>query len=103
MADVAYGTTVSMELDDDELLGVHLLATIEGVADGDATGFADVLRSTLDRGLAERLTAAGMEWPPTAETVHVAESVGEEVAGTAETPEDDEAEDSRGMVIRAVV
>jgi hypothetical protein len=102
MAGVAYGTTVSIELDEDALLGVHLLATMEGVADDDAPGFAGVLRSTLARGLAERLTAAGMEWPPTAETVHVAESVGDEVAGTAQTPQGDEAEDSRSMVVRAV-
>jgi hypothetical protein len=103
MAGLAYGTTVSIELDDDELLGVHLLATMAGVVDDDTTGFADVLRATLDRGLAERLTAAGMEWPPTAETVHVAESVGDEVAGTAETREDDEAQESHDMVVRAVV
>jgi len=98
MAGVANGATVSIALDEDELLGVHLLATIEDVPDDDSDGFADVLRSTLRRGLAERLTAAGMEWPPTAQTVDVAETVAAEVT---ETPDVAPPEESDGDMLRA--
>ena len=100
MAGVANGATVSIELDEDELLGVHLLATIEDVPDEDSDGFADVLRSTLRRGLAERLTAAGMEWPPTAQTVDVAETVAGEVT---ETPDVAPPEESDGDMLRSAV
>ena len=100
MAGIAYGATVSIELDEDELLGVHLLATMAGVPDEDSAGFAGVLRSTLRRGLADRLTAAGMEWPPTAETLDVAETVASEVT---QTPEDVSTEASGGDMLRAVV
>jgi hypothetical protein len=100
MAGVANGTTVSIALDEDELLGVHLLATIEDVPDEDALGFAGVLRSTLRRGLAERLTAAGMEWPPTAQTLDVVETV---EAPVTETADGVPAERSGGDMLRAVV
>ena len=100
MAGVAYGATVSIDLDEDELLGVHLLATLEGVPDEDAAGFAGVLRATLRRGLDERLTAAGMEWPPTARAVDVAETVAGEAT---ETADDAAAEDSARDTLRAVV
>jgi hypothetical protein len=76
------GATVSIELGEDELLGAHLLATMEGVPDDDAAGFAEVLRFTLERGLTERVTAAGLSWPPTAAAFDVAESIGKEVTGT---------------------
>jgi uncharacterized membrane protein len=105
MAELAYGSTVSIALDEDELLGVHLLATIEGVADEDAAGFARVLRDTLERGLTERLTAAGMQWPPTVEAIDLAESVGDEVTGTVqpETREEDGAETSDRFMLRVVM
>ena len=100
MAGLASGATVSIELDEDELLGIHLLATMEGVPDDDAAGFASVLQSTLRRGLAERLTAAEMEWPPTAQTVDVAETFAGDVT---ETPEDVAPEESGDEMLRAVV
>jgi hypothetical protein len=100
MAGVAYGATVSIALDEDELLGVHLLARIEDVPDEDTAGFAGVLRSTLRRGLAERLTAAGMEWPPTAQTLDVVETV---AGSVTETPEAVPSEESGGDMLRAVV
>jgi hypothetical protein len=80
MAEIAQRTTVSFELGEDELLGAHLLATMEGVADDDAEGFGDLLRFTLQRGIADRLAGAGMKWPPSVESFDLAASVGREVS-----------------------
>jgi hypothetical protein len=80
MAAFADGTTVAIGLGDDELLGVHLLAKLEGVAETDHDAFGDMLRFTLQRGIAERLAGAGMEWPPTADAFDLANSVRKEPA-----------------------
>ncbi len=93
MAEIAQGTTVSFELGEDELLGAHLLATMEGVADDDAEGFGDLLRFTLQRGIAERLEAAGMKWPPSVESFDLAASIGREVS--EEDKEESVAESNR--------
>lgn len=96
------GATVSIELGEDGLLGAHLLATMEGVLDDDAAGFAEVLRFTLERGISERLTAAGMAWPPTAESFELAESIGEDAA-TADQEADDETAEEEQAKRRAVL
>ncbi len=93
MAETAQGTTVSFELGEDELLGLHLLATMEGLADDDAEGFGELARFTLERGIADRLTAAGMKWPPSVDAFDLAESVGREVK--EETEEEQAAESNR--------
>ena len=65
MAESAQGVTVTIELGEDELLGAHLLAKVDGVASRDGAGFDRVLRSSLRHGVADRLAAAGIAWPPT--------------------------------------
>ncbi len=72
--------TVTIELGEDELLGAHLLARMDGVDSRDGTGFDRVLRSSLSHGLADRLKAAGVAWPPTADALELADRVGAEVA-----------------------
>lgn len=96
---VPNGTVVAIELDEDELLGAHLLATMEGVGGDDADGFAEVLSFTLQRGIAHRITAAGMSWPPTAASFDLAESIGREVAGRGE---DLDEETSNGTILRTL-
>src|SRR5258708_16538064 len=93
MAEIAQRTTVSFELGEDELLGAHLLATMEGVADDDAKGLGDVLRFTLQRGIGDRLEAAGMKWPPSVESFDLAASIGREVS--EEDKEESVAESNR--------
>jgi hypothetical protein len=83
MAGSAQGLTVTIELGEDELLGAHLLAKMDGVDSRDGTGFDRVLRSSLDHGLADRLAAAGIAWPPTAHALELADRVGDEVTGGA--------------------
>jgi hypothetical protein len=92
MTETAQKTAVSFELGEDELLGVHLLATMEGVADDDAEGFGDVLRFTLQRGIADRLNGAGMKWPPSVDAFDLAEKVGREVKEEAEEDQRTESE-----------
>jgi uncharacterized membrane protein len=71
----AGGAAVSVALSEDELLGVQLLAKLEGIEASDEAAFGDMLRFTMHRGIVERVTSAGMHWPPTAEAFALAESV----------------------------
>jgi hypothetical protein len=87
MARSAQGATVTIELGEDELLGAHLLARMDGVDRRDGMGFERVLRSSLRHGVADRLAAAGVRWPPTAGALELADRVGGEVAG--DTPNGD--------------
>ncbi len=82
MARSAQGGTVTIELNEDELLGAHLLARMEGVDGEDRAGFDAVLRSSLRHGIADRLTAAGIAWPPTQGAMALADRVGRELAGS---------------------
>jgi hypothetical protein len=81
MARSAQGVTVTIELGEDELLGAHLLARMDGVASRDAAGFDRVLRSSLRHGVADRLATAGIAWPPTPEALELADRIGGELAG----------------------
>jgi hypothetical protein len=74
MAEVG-STTVSIALAEDELLGAHLLAKLEGIEPDDDAAFGDMLRFTMQRGIAERLKSADIDWPPTAEAFALAESI----------------------------
>lgn len=96
--------TLSIELGEDAVLGAHLLATMEGIADDDSAGYADVLRFTLQRGIADRLADAGIDWPPTAQSFELAESIGREVAQTdaAGTDADAESDEANGLRVRTV-
>jgi hypothetical protein len=79
MAGFAEGATVTIELDEDELLGAHLMARMEGVADDDPTAFDGVLRATLRHGIEARMAAAGMAWPPTPDALELADSVAAQI------------------------
>jgi nitrate reductase NapE component len=74
MAEVG-STTVSIALAEDELLGAHLLAKLEGIEPDDDAAFGDMLRFTMQRGIVERLKSADIDWPPTAEAFALAESI----------------------------
>lgn len=75
MAEVA-DTQVTVRLGEDELLGVHLLAKLEGIEASDERAFDDMLAFTLQRGIKERVNGAGIEWPPTAETLELVKTIG---------------------------
>jgi len=81
MARSAQGATVTIELGEDELLGAHLLAKMDGVDSRDGMGFDRVLRSSLRHGVADRLAAAGIAWPPAADAMVLADRAGDELAG----------------------
>jgi uncharacterized membrane protein len=94
--------TVSIDLGEDELLGLHVLATLEGVADDDAAGLADVLRFTMRRGIAERFDAAGLEWPPTRHSLDTARRIAADVTPT-DHEDDERVTISRGVRTVAIV
>lgn len=73
--DEAGSTTVLIALENDELLGAHLLAKLEGIGPDDDAAFGDMLRFTLQRGIVERLRSANMNWPPAADDFALAESI----------------------------
>jgi hypothetical protein len=73
--------SVTIELAEEELLGAHLLARMEGVDDPDRVGFDGVLHSSLRHGIADRLAAAGIAWPPPPEALSLADRIGDEVGG----------------------
>jgi uncharacterized membrane protein YedE/YeeE len=75
MAEVA-DTQVTVRLGEDELLGVHLLAKLEGIDASDQAAFGDMVAFTLQRGIVERCSGAGIEWPPTAETLNLVKTIG---------------------------
>ena len=81
MAESVEGVAVRIELGEDELLGIHLLAKMDGVDRRDGPGFDQVLRSSLRHGVADRLAAAGIAWPPPADAVKLADRVAGDLAG----------------------
>lgn len=81
----AESTAVSIALTEEELLGVHLLAKLEGIEPSDGAAFGDMLRFTMQRGIVERLKSAGMDWPPTADAFALADSI--HASATAEAPD----------------
>jgi hypothetical protein len=88
---------VTIELGEEELLGAHLLARMDGLDSRDAIGFDGVLASSLRHGVADRRAAAGIAWPPTADAFELADRVGREVAS------DGPPGDGRGSAQAAVV
>ena len=54
---------VSVTVDQDDLLGLQGLVAATGIGEG-TRSFAEVLTSTLHRGLIESYKAAGLPWPP---------------------------------------
>jgi hypothetical protein len=85
VAEQAELTAVSVHVSDEDLLGLHILATMEGVPGSDPDGFADVSSFALHRGIMGRFDAAGLNWPPTTEALSLAKKVGAELT---ETPEE---------------
>lgn len=84
MADPTGGANLSIDLGEDDLLGLHVLASLEGVAASDSAGFADVLRFTLHRGITERFDGAGLPWPPTPEALETAKVLGSKPSSTVD-------------------
>lgn len=99
MAEQAEVPTVSVPVSDEDLLGLHILATMEGVPDGDPGGFADVSSFVLHRGIMARFDAAGLNWPPTTEALSLAKKVGAE---QTQKPEEAAEEITRRNVRRKV-
>ena len=54
---------VTVEVSEEDLMRLHALATVEGVGEPDARSFADLLSSTLRRGILESYKAADLGWP----------------------------------------
>ena len=63
---------VSVRLDEEDLLGLHALAAIEGIAVEESAAFSDMTRYTLRRGVIDRLESAGLPTPPSAATLEAA-------------------------------
>jgi len=82
------GAIVTIELGEEELLGAHLVAKMEGIAHDDPGAFDGLLRATLRHGLEARMGAAGMRWPPTADDLELADTVAREMA-TERAPADE--------------
>ncbi len=72
-------TAVSVTVDQDDLLGLQGLAAAAGIGEG-TRSFAELLTSTLHRGLIESYKSAGLPWPPN----QAASQAGEGVAARAE-------------------
>jgi hypothetical protein len=56
-------TVLSVEVSEHDLLGLQALATVAGVGERDSGSFAQLLSSTLHRGVIESYKAAGLSWP----------------------------------------
>jgi hypothetical protein len=56
--------TLSVQVSDDDLLGLHRLATAAGVSDSKSGSFGELLSFTLHRGIVESSKTAGLPWPP---------------------------------------
>jgi hypothetical protein len=87
---------VSVRLSDADLLGLHCLATLEGVPVGDPAGLTDLVARTVRRGLMGRFELAGLPWPPTPDALRMAEQASANEAPTVEEPR----RDSRGRGVR---
>jgi len=55
---------VSVEVGEGDLLRLQVLATAAGVGEPDGDSFAELLSSTLHRGIIESYKTAGLAWPP---------------------------------------
>jgi len=55
---------LSVEVSDDDLLGLQVLGAVAGVGESDSATFAELLTSTFHRGVIESYKAAGFTWPP---------------------------------------
>ncbi len=64
-----------LRLTEDDILGLHVLASLDGVADADSDGFFETASFTMREGVMARFAKAGMPWPPTADSVKTAKSV----------------------------
>jgi hypothetical protein len=89
-------TAVSVTLSEEELLGLHVLATLEGVPAGDASGMSDLVSRTVRRGLMGRFDLAGLPWPPTKDALETAQQVAEQ----AESAEVESESGPRRHVVR---
>jgi uncharacterized membrane protein len=88
MGGAAQGATVTIELGEDELLGAHLVARMKGIAADDPAAFQGVLQTAIRDGLKARMAPAGMQWPPTAESLELADRVGREATIADGAPTD---------------
>lgn len=55
---------LTVEVSEDDLLGLHVLGAVAGVGEPDSDSFAGLLKTTFHRGLVESYKAAGFAWPP---------------------------------------
>jgi hypothetical protein len=58
--------TVTVKVREEDLLGLQALAGVAGVSSADSGSFAELLRTTLHRGVVESYRTAGLTWPPRA-------------------------------------
>lgn len=81
MGDPSIQADVGVRLRDEDLLGLHVLATLDGVGRDDAAGFAEITATTLRRGIRARFDAAGLAWPPGPQALERAATLTAEPAG----------------------
>jgi hypothetical protein len=79
---------VSVKLSEVDLLGLHCLATLEGVPVGDSAGVSELVARTVRRGLMGRFELAGLPWPPTPDALEMAGRVSADEASAGEAPSD---------------
>jgi hypothetical protein len=68
---------ISIRLTADDILGLHVLASLDGVAESDSDAFLETASFTLREGVLARLAKAGLPWPPTPDSVMTAKSIAE--------------------------
>jgi uncharacterized membrane protein len=54
---------LSIEVSEDDLLGLQVLGAVAGLGERDSDSFAELLRSTFHRGVIETYKSAGFAWP----------------------------------------
>jgi hypothetical protein len=79
---------VSVMLSEVDLLGLHCLATLEGVPVGDSAGLSDLVARTVRRGLMGRFDLAGLPWPPTPDALQMAGRVAADEPPAGQAPSD---------------
>ena len=79
---------VSVTLSEVDLLGLHCLATLEGVPVGDSAGVSELVARTVRRGLMGRFELAGLPWPPSPDALEMAGRVSADEASAGEAPSD---------------
>jgi len=55
---------LSVEVSEEDPVGLELLAAVAGVGESDSETFAGVVKSTFHSGVMESCKAAGLTWPP---------------------------------------